>query len=1083
MAFSLRLEKQQGIRQFLPAFVFILLMGLTFAVWHVWRGIETDRSRYTFEEDCNRYERDITEQLKQYNMLIQGGAGLFVSTDSVRREEWRTYYDFRRVNENFPGMEGLGYTKLLSRDELPKHVRTTREEGLRHYRVWPESERQILAPVYYMEPHSARNERLLGYDMYFEPVRKKAMDMAGRSRTTAMTSMVNLVLDEIQSSTTGFLLYAPVYETQKDGSFQSAAPIGFVFSPVRIDRMMEGVDLEPNERYCIQIYDGEEVAASRLMYASANPADEEPFFQETRTIDQFGHTWSIVIETRSGFGDVFPELLSFSIILAGLLISLFAALFVRAQVNTRDVAIEMANEMTVALRDSASRLTALFNNAPDAIILVGMNGKVQTVNPSAERMFGYPEGQMDGLLIEHLIPNRFKSHSKLRDEFLNDPETRPMREGRDVMALRKDGSEFPVEVMLSTIESGNETIAITTIRDVTDRMVALQKLGKEEARIEKIMNSVGEGIFEVDSEGRLTYINPQAMKLLGYDEEDLIGLSQHEILHHSKADGTPYPKEKCPIQLSLSDGLAQMVTDEVFWRKDGSYFTVGYTTTPVFDTDRSIRGAVVVFRDISERKRVEIERIARKSAEEASRAKSNFVANMSHEIRTPLNAIMGFTQILERDPALSSEQIKYVQTIHRSGAHLLTLINDILDMAKIEAGKTTLDPSAFNLHDFVDDLTNMFRSRSAAKGLQLIVEGDFGETEHVYADEAKLRQVLVNLIGNAVKFTDSGGVAVRMKTVALPDREDNGIQFIAEVEDSGPGIPEHEVELIFDAFNRASTGKSEGGTGLGLSISRRFIEMMGGSLSVRSELGKGSCFRFDVLLLPAEAIEREERQPGRRIIGIKNAERSYRILVADDMPDNRYLMLQLLLPVGFEVKEAVNGAQALEIFDEWTPDLILMDMRMPVMDGYEAVRLLRSTGEGRRISIIAVTASAFEDARKQVLATGVDAYLRKPFQPDDLLTMIAEYLEIEYTYEELEVKEKIPKPEFSEECSLDTIPDELADGMREAVETGDMNRMTELIESLGAIDMGVAARVQALVDRYDYEKILDLLDQRGESDD
>jgi len=336
---------------------------------------------------------------------------------------------------------------------------------------------------------------------------------------------------------------------------------------------------------------------------------------------------------------------------------------------------------------------------------------------------------------------------------------------------------------------------------------------------------------------------------------------------------------------------------------------------------------------------------ARKQADAANLAKSEFLANMSHELRTPLNAILGFAQILEHDPLLTLQQAGHVRTITRSGVHLLKLINDILDMSKIEAGRTTLYETAFCLNDLLDDLEMMFRSRADAKGLQLLMERSEGVPSYVTADEGKLRQILVNLMGNAVKLTDAGGVTVRVRADSVEGKTVEGnesMRLVVEVEDSGPGIPEKDVDRIFDAFQQSDSGVKAGGAGLGLAISRKFVEMMGGQLTVTSQVGKGSCFRFGVLVKSAEDVSELEQTVPRRVVGLAPGTGPFRILVVDDIPTNRALLQALLQPLGFEIVEASNGVEALEIFDQWSPHAVLMDMRMPVMDGYEATRRIKS---------------------------------------------------------------------------------------------------------------------------------------------
>ncbi len=411
--------------------------------------------------------------------------------------------------------------------------------------------------------------------------------------------------------------------------------------------------------------------------------------------------------------------------------------------------------------------------------------------------------------------------------------------------------------------------------------------------------------------------------------------------------------------------------------------------------------------------------IERKKAEEvaaaASKAKSQFVANMSHELRTPLNAILGFTQVMSRDASLSHENIENLRIINRSGQHLLELINDVLDLSKIEAGIVALDESSFDLYQLLDTLEEMFQIKAEAKNLQLKFFVQSQMPQYIKTDEKKLRVCLINLLGNSIKFTENGGqiwLRVGLENTLPPESEisDNSTSsekcFISfEVQDSGVGIAVAEIDTLFNAFVQTEAGrKAADGTGLGLTITKKYVQIMDGNIGVSSIVGEGSTFKFNIKISPAAPSEVSITRL-QRVLGLEIEQPVYRILAVDDNTENRLLLVKMLQPMGFEVREAENGRQAIEIWESWQPDLIWLDTRMPVMNGFEAVIEIRAREKNTRSRtvVIALTASVFEERKGEIIAAGCDDFVRKPFQEQIIFEKIAQYLGVRYIYQELSV--------------------------------------------------------------------------------
>ncbi|MBD2343151.1 GAF domain-containing protein [Anabaena subtropica] len=489
------------------------------------------------------------------------------------------------------------------------------------------------------------------------------------------------------------------------------------------------------------------------------------------------------------------------------------------------------------------------------------------------------------------------------------------------------------------------------------------------------------------------------------------------------------------------------------------------------------------------------------AADAANRAKSEFLANMSHELRTPLNAILGFTQIMSHDKTLSKEHQKNLAIINRAGEHLLDLINDILEMSKIEAGKTTLNINTFDLIHLLDNLQEMMQGRASAKGLQLKFEYAANTARYIETDESKLRQVLLNILGNAIKFTETGSVILRVKLGTEKEAKgeelgsrgaeiypiSNPQSLIFEVQDTGIGISSDEVSLLFEAFGQTETGrKSQQGTGLGLAISRKYVQLMGGDISVSSTVGMGSTFSFAIKVGLGSSSEILHQPTARSVIGLAPQQGEYRILVVDDVADSRLLLVKLLTSVGFVVREAKNGQEALTQWQQWHPQLIFMDMRMPIMDGYEATGLIRTHESENQATIpnphtiiIALTAHAFEEQRQAMLQVGCDDLINKPFSEEQILQKLNQYLDIQYVYQEdnsqaLKTREKI----FLYDDLLpllSALPKELVTHLYNAAAQCSDDLILNLIEEISSEDTALKEYFVDLAHNFQFEKIMEIV--------
>ncbi|MES9993485.1 MAG: response regulator [Candidatus Thiodiazotropha sp.] len=461
---------------------------------------------------------------------------------------------------------------------------------------------------------------------------------------------------------------------------------------------------------------------------------------------------------------------------------------------------------------------------------------------------------------------------------------------------------------------------------------------------------------------------------------------------------------------------------------------------------------------------------SRDAAENANKAKSVFLANMSHELRTPLNAILGFSSIVRKDPQLPEKQRQNLDIINRSGEHLLTLINDVLEMAKIEAGGVSLSNVAFDLGDMVLDVTDMMQMRAKEKGLQLSIDQSSKFPRYIVGDEHRLRQVLINLIGNAIKYTERGRVDVRLGT-----KQNDRYDLLIEVEDSGPGIAPQDQPLIFKPFVQLGKNGVSKGTGLGLTITRQYVQMMGGNIHLESTLGKGSLFRIDLPLTEAtekEIYKTKQVRTG-NVVGLAPGQEQKRILIVEDQADNQALLSYLMESVGLQIMVAENGKKGVELFQSWQPHLILMDRLMPVMDGEEATLRIRQLPQGQAVKIVAVTASAFKEQRKQMLEAGMDDVVGKPYRADEIYACLSKQLDLKFQYEELEEFRDQAETLTAEMLSI--VPEALRNELHNALVSLESDRIDQAIRQVGEHDQVLQRTLISLVERYNYPAILQAL--------
>jgi PAS domain S-box-containing protein len=593
---------------------------------------------------------------------------------------------------------------------------------------------------------------------------------------------------------------------------------------------------------------------------------------------------------------------------------------------------------------------------------------------------------------------------------------------------------------------------------------------RAEEKYRSIFENSITGIFQSTPDGRFLSANPRLAAIYGYES---VGALIENVKNIEQQIYVLPQRRRELVSLMQKQGAVADFESQVR-RQDGMKIWISENTRCVRDRSGKLIYYEGTITDITARKQAEAAlKEAKLAAESANRTKSQFLANMSHELRTPLNVILGFTQLMLRDRLLSPQQQEHLGTITRSGEHLLELINDVLEMSKIEAGQLHLNETSFDLYYLLDLLEEMWRSKATAKGIQLTLERQTDVPQFVRSDESKLRQVLLNLLSNAIKFTQVGSVTLRASSVN--GKEGQAIvQF--EVEDTGAGIAPEELKTLFNAFVQTETGRhSQQGTGLGLAISREFVRLLGGDISLETQVGRGSKFWFSIPMAIAITAENFPKQRQGRVISLAPSQPRYRLLIVEDKWESRQLLLKMLEPLEFEIQEASNGTEAIAQWEAFEPHLIWMDLRMPVMDGYEATKQIKSHLKGQATVIIALTASAFEEERVVALDAGCDDFVRKPFREEEIFDKMAHYLGLRYVCEPLV---SLPKAETTQSQVsselLEVMPARWREQLHQAATQVDGEQIFLLIEQIPPEYDSLALALTDLVNGYRFDRIVAL---------
>ncbi len=735
-------------------------------------------------------------------------------------------------------------------------------------------------------------------------------------------------------------------------------------------------------------------------------------------------------------------------------------------VLAREQAMRAASEIE-RLRSEAE-VASMLSAAPVGIALLRDRRVVQANRQLAE-IYGYSLQEIVGR-DPGFISGDQTEYDRLQD-MLSKELSFADHARMEAVHRRRSGELFPVLLTAAAVAPTSPASGVVvTVTDISALKNTEAALRRQERGLREILDNTREVIFavRVTQEGRFVL------------EDGNAALARYGLCPEDFREGTKSPRDLFPAEQAeiierayrdcVSGRESITLRQELELARGSRVFLT--TLVPAFDEAGQVRRIVGLAHDVTESERADGLERSKLAADAANRAKSAFLANMSHEIRTPLNAILGFAQIMRRNPRLDPEQREHLAIINRNGEHLLTLIDEVLEISRVEANKAQIASTVFSPAVLLEEVVSTLAPRARQKGLELCAVRSPGLFPAVETDQQKLRQILLNLVGNAIKFTPAGSVEVSADNVT----DEVGVAWLRfEVRDTGPGLSEHEQEQLFRPFTQTELGRKAGGAGLGLAISRHYAQLLGGDLTLESAQGRGASFRVSVKVRraakTAESAVRIEGQGPLRLVLPAGAP-APRILVVDDMADNRALLCELLRPAGFAVREASDGETGVEIAKTWRPDCVLMDLRLPGIDGVEAMRQIRATGEN--IRLIGLSASVFPAEREEFISAGADDFLPKPIAVDALFDRIANQLGLRFgTESAISVVEESADGVGSAGLIL---PPGWIGNVRQAAAEADLVRVRDLIAMLTPSSHPFVRRLETAALAYDYEGLSVLLD-------
>jgi PAS domain S-box-containing protein len=1053
------------------------MAGLVLAARIATLTIENNRqaAEARFAAAVNQVGDQLRERLRTYEYGLRGARGAVIAAggEAVTRQRFGDYIRSRDIRQEFPGAMGFGFIRRVPADREAQFLAAARADGAPDFQIRQfarhDGERWI---IQYIEPEEV-NRPALGLDIASEAHRHAAALTAMTTGNAVLTGPVTLVQSGLAANRA--FLFTLAVAPPDHGRMEAGARtpvIGWVYAPLVIDHILEGIEPETAE-VAYSLTDVSE-AGQELTFFKAGmlPPGASATLQTRQLLNLYGRLWRLDATALPGFTE--PRRLRDSPAISSAIFALSAVLLA----SLSHLYLQGLRRRERAFLVQA-QLAAVVENSADAMMSMTLEGVVTSWNKAAERLFGLASdqavGRRFGTLLEAVGEPQDERQLLARIAELDSIE-------RLITVRRSRGETLSLAISASAIRRPDGTVAgaAMTVRDITESLSAQAQVRELNATLEQqvaqrtaqvrtysalqraILSHAGYAIIATDGAGTITLFNPAAEKMLGYAADELIGSAGPGVFHDpgevaaraaalTRELGHPVPAGfDAFIAKTRSTGQPD-VNEWTYIAKGGHRLPVLLSVVALRDDGGELFGYLGIAADLAERKRTEAAlHRAKESAEAANRAKSEFLANMSHEIRTPMNGIIGMVELL-LDTGLSPEQRRQAEIVRDNADALLTILNDILDVSKLEAGRVELEQVDFSLGELVTGITALLAPQAQAKGIAIAADLDLSVAGRWRGDPTRLRQVLINIAGNAVKFTDRGRVDIDVRPAG------QGVRI--EVRDTGIGMTTDQAARVFQKFSQGdgSIARRYGGTGLGLAICRELVALMGGTLGVESAPGRGSLFWFELPLqrsAPEAAIAAPATPAAAGVPPVPGG----RILLAEDNSTNQVIAATTLRKAGYGVAIAGNGIEAVELWRQGGFDAVLMDIHMPEMDGMEATRQIRALEQrdGRgRTPIIALTANAMAGARDSCLAAGMDDHIGKPFKRSRLLETLARALRGAPPAPSATVEEhaeELLDRRVLEELGQDVDPIAFADMVEEFVRTG-VDRVGRIGELAAAGDL------------------------------